>query len=81
MISDFTFFFVINKSYYSYIYYIYKIMDVKNVIVDKSIKERDTGNIDKITPPLKIKNLIKKNFIQNNSKSKNNKKKKSVKGY
>ena len=59
-------------------------MDVKkcNCGCDKSIKERDTGNIDKIPPPPKNKKPNQKQmFIQNNSKSKNNKKKKSIKGY
>jgi len=42
---------------------------------DKSVKERDLGNIDKIKPPSKKKIDQKKMFVYNKNKNKNNKKK------
>lgn len=43
---------------------------------DKSVKERDLGNVDKIKPPSKKKIDQKKMFVYNNkNKNKNNKKK------
>jgi hypothetical protein len=48
---------------------------------DKSVKERDLGNVDKIKPPSKKKIDQKKMFVYNNKKNNKNNKKKIKSNY